>query len=180
MQISTIHKENPLIFSSIAKTNLTNNGWENFSPCTPSPSIFVKISIYLYDPKTAAMFLYKLTSKKDTLKTQKSYYYATAIKEGSLEGDTLLDQLSDRTKLHPVDCQRVILHLAELLSDNLLEGKTVTLPDIGIFRATIKSKGVEDMEDFRESDMLGLKVAFLPHKKMKSRLRKVRYKRIKE
>lgn len=125
------------------------------------------------------MFPYKLTLKKDTLKTKKHFYYATAIKQGALEEEELLAQLSKRTKLHPVDCQRFLYHLAELMGDSLLEGNTVILPQLGTFRATLGSKGVEDPRDFKKTDIRGMKIAFLPHKIMKSRMKGAQFKLVK-
>jgi predicted histone-like DNA-binding protein len=126
------------------------------------------------------MFPYKILAKKDTLKTNKTFYYATSIKMGSLGDVELLQRLSERTKLHPIDCQRLLLHLAELMADTLIEGKTVTLPEIGTFRATLSSKGVEDPKDFKTDYIKALKVAFLPHKKMQIRLKRAQFKKVRE
>ncbi len=126
------------------------------------------------------MFPYRLTPKKDTLKTQEHFYYATAIKVGSLEEEALIASLSERSKLHPVDCERLLYHLADVMGETLMEGKTVSLPNLGIFRATISSKGVAATKDFKKEFIKGLKIAFLPHKRMKAKMKATQFKQIRE
>ncbi|MAN58575.1 MAG: hypothetical protein CMC08_01915 [Flavobacteriaceae bacterium] len=124
------------------------------------------------------MFPYKVSPRVATITGGTRKYYATALKQGGIEGDALVALLSQRTRLAEADTLKLLLYLSELVAERMLEGSTVTLPNLGILRPTLSSRGVARPSDFRTKDITRVNVNFLPNRKLKARLQLAHFRRV--
>ena len=63
--------------------------------------------------------------------------------------------------------------LADFIPDQLLQGHTVTLPGLGYFRLTFKSKGADSVQTFDPKEMIyDVRPVFVPDKALRERIKK--------
>ena len=61
--------------------------------------------------------------------------------------------------------------ITKAIENFCLNGHSVTFPDLGTFRASLNSAGVENEDDFKTDKIKGIKLRFLPSAKLNYELR---------
>lgn len=108
----------------------------------------------------------------------KDLYYAQFKLNGLMDFDTLCESIANGNTLSKGEVVATMYHLAEIVKQQMERGRSVDCGDLGIFRPSFSSNGVEREEDFNvRRDMRTPKITFKPKKKMN--YLKVSYKKIK-
>lgn len=72
----------------------------------------------------------------------------------SLSGKAMTRAATKNTTVAPIELEAALELLADFVPEQLLQGHTVTIPGLGYFRLTFKSKGADTVEDFDPKEML--------------------------
>ena len=90
--------------------------------------------------------LYKNNNRKSTGYNK---YYAKKCAEGMLDLDDLVAHMNGHNSPYSKGVIKgVLTDMVECVRELAYEGKSVKIPDLGIFRVSMKSKGVYDPQDF--------------------------------
>lgn len=107
---------------------------------------------------------YKLVqrfSKPGDLTSPKKWY-AIAQSTGSAGMSELCMLIAARSTVSSADVKAVLDNLIFVIDFQLKSGRTVRLGELGSFRLSVSSKGVNDKEDFTSSLLKAPKIIFTP------------------
>ena len=99
-------------------------------------------------------------------------YYAQMAPVNPVKLSELAESISAQCTLTIHDVKAVLSALQEHIASHLRNGNSVRLGDLGSFRAVIKCRGANTMEDFTSSNITGLKVSFVMSSPMRYLLSK--------
>ena len=119
-------------------------------------------------------FKYKLVEKSTNPsdKSSPKKWYATMQSATSLSGKAMTKAATKNTTVAPVELEAALDLLADFIPQQLLQGHTVTLPGLGYFRITFKSKGADTVQDFNAKEMIyDIRPVFMPSKELRDRIR---------
>lgn len=105
-------------------------------------------------------------------------YYAKAVSNGTFEFEDLVKTLSEKCKLHEVDCLRLLLHMQEIMGEQLSNGKIVRFGELGNFQIGITSTGEITEAKVTQKVVNGAKVNFRAGKKFKKLLEVLTYEKV--
>lgn len=105
-------------------------------------------------------------------------YYAKAVSNGVFEFEDLVKTLSKKCKLHKVDCLRLLLHMQEIMGEQLSNGKIVRFGELGSFQIGITSTGEITETEVTQKVVSGAKVNFRAGKKFKKLLEVLTYEKV--
>ena len=71
-----------------------------------------------------------------------------------LTGKAMTRAATKNTTMAPIELEAALDLLADFVPEQLLQGHTVTIPGLGYFRLTFKSKGSDSVEGFDPKTML--------------------------
>lgn len=95
-------------------------------------------------------------------------FYASAVSKEAVDIKTLAKTISMLSTVSHTDCVAVLTAFLEVIPMELLRGNIVRLGDLGSFRLTLQSEGVEDEGDFSPSKIKNVRVRFLAGKELKN------------
>jgi len=123
---------------------------------------------------------YKLIPKKINLGPNKgeTKYYAIEVNKGEITLDTLANNIAHYSTLSRVDIVAVIAALVDEVHDGLANGNIVRLGELGSFRLTIGSEGVDCKDDFKKSMINKSRVQFNPGKRIKALYKKLKFRKV--
>lgn len=98
-------------------------------------------------------------------------YYPALTNRRTQDLRDICETISGRSSLTNGDVMAVVVSLMELVPDLLLDGYNVRLDGFGIFSLHASGKGKDTPEEVTFRDITGVKMAFLPDKHIKRRLR---------
>ena len=99
-------------------------------------------------------------------------WYGTTQSETPLSGKAMTRAATENTTLAPIELEAALDLLANFIPQQLLQGHTVTLPGLGYFRITFKSKGADTVKDFNPKEMIyDIRPVFVPSKELRDRIR---------
>ena len=105
--------------------------------------------------------------------TSEKKWYATTQSATPLSGKEMTRIATKNTTLAPIELQAALELLADFIPDQLLQGHTVTLPGLGYFRLTFKSKGADSVQTFDPKEMIyDVRPVFVPDKALRERIKK--------
>ena len=79
---------------------------------------------------------------------------------------------TQNTTLAPIELEAALDLLGNFIPQQLLQGHTVTLPGLGYFRLTFKSKGADTVKDFDPKELIyDVRPVFVPSKELRDRVR---------
>lgn len=110
-------------------------------------------------------------------RTQKMFY-PQPVWGRMVTEDNLANEISFACSVNISDIRAVLGCLMELLPRHLMEGESVKLERLGIFRLGFDTKGETLEKDVSEKDILQAKVLFRPDVKIKSKLKSTSYKKV--
>ncbi len=112
----------------------------------------------------------KSTDPRD--KSAPKKWYGTTQSETPLSGKAMTRAATKNTTLAPIELEAALDLLADFIPQQLLQGHTVTLPGLGYFRITFKSKGADTVQDFNAKEMIyDIRPVFMPSKELRDRIR---------
>lgn len=104
-------------------------------------------------------------------------YYAIASDSEAVNTQQIASYIEKTTALSEADVKAAISAISNFIIDNLLDGKSINLDELGTFYTTLHSKGVLEKGAFSVDMIEGAKARFLPSKKLKERLKQAEYKK---
>ena len=99
------------------------------------------------------------------------YYYASAVHSGKLTIEDLATEVAERCSLRCSDVIGALIALMDVIPENLIKGKVVTLGELGSFYLTVKSEGVKNPDELTKGMVKGVKIQYRPTKKFKNKLK---------
>ena len=119
-------------------------------------------------------FKYKLVEKLskpgDTSSPKK--WYATTQSSAPLSGKAMTRAAAKNTTLAPIELEAALELLSDFVPEQLLQGHTVTIPGLGYFRLSFKSKGSDTVKGFNPTEMIyDVRPVFVPAKELRERIK---------
>ena len=107
-------------------------------------------------------------------------YYATPVVSGRIDRRQIADDLVLISSLSRGDISSVIENFLDAIPKYLLKGHSVQLGDLGTFRISFSSEGVDDPDSFTVGMIRGHKIIFTPGPAFKKIFRDLIYEKEKE
>lgn len=126
------------------------------------------------------MIRYKLVKRGfANSSTAPKKYYATHVNKGRKSLKHISLDLEQKSALNRGDIGSFLENLTDQLPVYLLDGQIVSLGDFGSFRLSLNSEGVESPESFTVGMINKLKIIFIPGKRLKEKLEKATFEKVK-
>lgn len=117
------------------------------------------------------MINFQVVPKKNML-TEAVLYYGQ-IKQNGVKGiETIASDIEKQSTVSRADILAVLSSLQEVIIATLQNGQGIKLGDVGSFRPTLKSQGVENKDDFNVQNIRKVNIVFTPSSKMRYQLDK--------
>lgn len=115
---------------------------------------------------------YKVVSKKPRgmAGEKPPRYYPALTGRHAIDLDEVCDRISQRSTINGADVVGVVRSFIELIPELLLNGHNVKLDGFGTFSLHASGTGKDTPEEVSAKDITGLKMAFLPDKRIKREL----------
>ena len=116
---------------------------------------------------------YKLVEKNSNPMQEGSpkKWYASTQSATPLSGKAMTRAATKNTTVAPIELEASLDLLADFIPQQLLQGHTVTIPGLGYFRLTFKSKGADAVKDFNPQEMIyDVRPVFVPDKAFRTRV----------
>lgn len=105
-------------------------------------------------------------------------FYATHVNKGKKSLKDISVDIEDRSSLSRGDISNVLDNLVDQIPKYLLDGQSVQLGDLGTFRLSLSSDGVDTPEVFNTGMIKNLKIIFTPGTMLKDELTKASYSKL--
>ena len=102
-------------------------------------------------------------------------YYAFIKNQGVVNLRQLAKRISRESTVSMMDTMAVLEGLLQDIPDLLAEGNIVKLGELGTFRTTISSEGVDVAEDFNITNIKRLNLKFRPGREFSNQLNNVKF-----
>lgn len=112
---------------------------------------------------------YNLVQRANPQKREEpAKWYATPSNGEPLTGRALTRAATANTTTAPAEMEASMDLLADIIRQQLLQGHTVKVPNLGSFRLTFRSAGAEDISDFNAATMIrDPRILFTPAKELR-------------
>jgi len=98
-------------------------------------------------------------------------YYASAKHSGKSDIDSLATEVAARCSIRRADVYGVLVALMDIIPEDLLNGKVVSLGELGSFYLTVKSEGTKTADELTTGMVKGVKIQYRPTKTLKTKLK---------
>ena len=115
------------------------------------------------------MIRYKIVSRKNP-STKAEKFHPALVPPAPIDSQKIIDRIEKKGTLASSDIKAVVDALEVELIDALRDGNAVRLGDLGSFRPSLRSKGVEKKEDVNASQITRMHVVFVPALRVKRAL----------
>ena len=102
-------------------------------------------------------------------------YYAFIKNQGVVNLRQLAKRISRESTVSMMDTMAVLEGLLQDIPDLLADGNIVKLGELGTFRTTISSEGVDVAEDFNITNIKRLNLKFRPGREFRNQLNNVKF-----
>jgi predicted histone-like DNA-binding protein len=102
-------------------------------------------------------------------------WYATPIHDGKVVQQEIAADIVNLSSLSRGDVGNVINCLIDTVPKYLLMGKSVNLGELGSFRVSFSSKGVDTPADFNVDKISGIRILFTPSVELKRKLNSIHF-----
>ena len=110
-----------------------------------------------------------------TDKSSPKKWYGTTQSAAPLSGKAMTKAATKNTTLAPVELEAALDLLADFIPEQLLQGHTVTIPGLGYFRLTFRSKGADTVQEFNAKEMIyDVRPLFMPSAEFRNRIKEYR------
>mgnify|MGYP002640038371 CR=1 FL=1 len=104
-------------------------------------------------------------------------YYAFIKNQGVVNLRQLAKRISRESTVSMMDTMAVLEGLLQDIPDLLAEGNIVKLGELGTFRTTISSEGVDVADDFNITNIKGLNLVFRAGSEFRDQLNNVKFRK---
>ncbi|MBP3227928.1 MAG: HU family DNA-binding protein [Bacteroidaceae bacterium] len=104
---------------------------------------------------------YKIIPRKQPGKQGEVKYYGVQ-RSSQIDADQFIENIVQKNTCTRADVLAVLASIKEELVASIRNGQSVTLGELGTFRFTIKTQGVEQKKDFSADNIKKVCVRFLP------------------
>lgn len=104
-------------------------------------------------------------------------FYAAAISTGEVDMEKLSELIGYQTTLTPPDIYAVLMALEHNVISQLEEGKIVKLGNLGNFRVSISSEGVDTPEAVTSDAITKRRILYRPGKKLQRLLTDLKFRK---
>jgi predicted histone-like DNA-binding protein len=119
---------------------------------------------------------YKLVRRKNPQDPEDpGKLYAMPIYDGRVAQNDISVDIVNLSSLARGDVGNVINSLIDTVPKYLVMGKSVNLGELGSFRISFSSEGVEDAKDFIVDKISGVRVVFIPSAELRRKLNTLRF-----
>ena len=115
------------------------------------------------------MIRYKIVSRKNP-STKAEKFHPALVSPAPIDSQKIIDRIEKKCTLASSDIKAVVDALEVELIDALRDGNAVRLGDLGSFRPSLRSKGVEKKEDVNASHITRMHVVFVTALRVKRAL----------
>ena len=106
-----------------------------------------------------------------TDKSSPKKWYGTTQSAAPLSGKAMTKAATKNTTLAPIELEAALDLLADFIPEQLLQGHTVTIPGLGYFRLTFRSKGADTVQEFNAKEMIyDVRPLFVPSAEFRNRI----------
>lgn len=107
-------------------------------------------------------------------------YYASPHYSGEIDLYLMGQELAKRTTVARVDAEAVLSGFADLILEQLSDGKIVRLGNLGTFRISLNSKGEDASQDVTSNSIKKSKVLFRPAKRFQENMARLTFEKVKD
>ena len=108
-------------------------------------------------------------------------FYATAKSLKRTDLDEIAKSVAKgSTTVSEADVRAVLVELADQIAERIVGGETVHLGNLGYFRATLKSKGLDTAKEVTSASIEDVRVRFSPGKDLEGSLGSAEFKKAAE
>ena len=119
---------------------------------------------------------YKLIERKNPQQREaEGKFYATPVSDGRVSQQEIAAEIVKMSSLARGDVANVIESLLDTVPNYLLMGRSVSLGELGTFRVSFSSEGVDTAEEFNVSRISGVRVLFTPSPALRKSLRNIKF-----
>jgi predicted histone-like DNA-binding protein len=119
---------------------------------------------------------YKLVRRKNPQDPESpGKLYAAPVNDGKVVQQDIFADIVNLSSLSRGDVANVINSLIDTVPKYLLMGKSVNLGELGTFRISFTSEGVEDPKDFTVDKISGVRILFVPSTELKKKLGNIHF-----
>jgi predicted histone-like DNA-binding protein len=119
---------------------------------------------------------YKLVELKNPQDRQSpGKWYAAPVNEGKVVQQDIAVDIVNLSSLSRGDVSNVINNLIDTVPKYLFMNKSVSLGELGTFRISFSSEGVEDPKDFSVDKISGIRILFVPSTELKKKLEHIHF-----
>jgi predicted histone-like DNA-binding protein len=116
---------------------------------------------------------YKLVQRKNPQdRGNPGKWYASPVNDGKVKQQEISVTLSSLSR---GDVANVINSLIDTVPKYLLMNKSVNMGELGTFRLSFTSEGVEDPEDFTVDKISGVRILFVPSTELRKKLENIHF-----
>lgn len=105
-------------------------------------------------------------------------YYASANVTGEVSIEGLTKRIEKISTVSGADIRAVLYALVDVSVGEMSDGKVVRLGDLGYFRVSISSEGVDSEKEVTSDIIKGGRVIFTPGKEIKNMLKNLTYQKM--
>ncbi|MFY9243301.1 MAG: HU family DNA-binding protein [Polaribacter sp.] len=105
-------------------------------------------------------------------------YYAAVVANGSVDFETLAEQISEQCTVTETDCLAVLNVLEQNIVRELKQGRIVRLGKLGNFQVSLSSQGFSGLGEVTASAVKKARILFRPSKKMRNLLSNLSYQKV--
>lgn len=122
---------------------------------------------------------YKLIQRKNPqLPDAPPKWYAVPVNDGRISQDAISSEIVDLSSLSRGDVGNAINSMIDIIPKYLLMSKSVNLGDLGTFRLSFSSEGVDSPEQFSADKISKVRVIFTPSTSLLQALARVRFEKV--
>ena len=122
-----------------------------------------------------AIFYKRVERGKPGVAGSPKRFYPLLKSTGMVREREVAKQLADETTLNPKEAEMAISQTFKVISNLLLNGKTVQIGDLGSFRLTATTEGSDTMQEVTAAKIKKLNVRFTESAELKNAMKKAKF-----
>jgi predicted histone-like DNA-binding protein len=105
-------------------------------------------------------------------------FYPCAVSKSTVNLDDLAKIISGRCTISKADCYGVVIALSDAIGEALSGGSIVKIQNLGSFQLSLSGTASDDELSLGKANIKSAKVVYRPSKDLKSKIKRITYKRI--